>query len=129
MTQDINAILQERGQRYGDFKTHSVESRAMMTREDIRDAILNCARCSIPQASIDEFSHFGERQRPLLPLFLALLDAMQVTASAIADNAWDASEPIPLDFAIGCQEQIKKSCREIMNATECPNRSRWHKDG
>lgn len=96
-----------------------------MNREEASRAALEAVRNAIPTEVADQFSGFSERQRPLIPLFLALLDSTKAIAAAIADNAWDHCEPISRDFAAGCQRQAVRIGSDIFNATECPDRTRW----
>ena len=96
-----------------------------MNREEASRAALEAVRNAIPAEVADQFSGFSEQQRPLIPLFLALLDSTKAIAAAIADNAWDHYEPINRDFALGCQRQALRIGSDIFNATECPDRTRW----
>jgi hypothetical protein len=53
--------------------------------------------------------------RPVLPLLMALLDATQATANALAENAWDSFEPIDKDRAAG----LIKQCEQIIAQIDC----------
>lgn len=66
-----------------------------------------------------------EKQRPLVPLLAALLDAAQAVANAIADNAWDDSLPLPQDTAESLVTHCYRLGADIHNATQCPDRRRW----
>ena len=62
----------------------------------LSDLVLQAARQAIP-ANVDSLMQLpdcGPLNQPLLPLLVALLDAAKVTASAVADNAWDSGQPI-----------------------------------
>ena len=66
----------------------------------LSDLVLRAARAAIP-AHVDSLMPLpdcGPLNRPLLPLLVALLDAAQVTAAAVADNAWDSGQPIPAEL-------------------------------
>lgn len=96
-----------------------------MNRRQAAEAVLEAARQAITQEAVDQFSGFSDKQRPLIPLLLSLLDSTQAVASAIADNAWDDHEPINRDFVRGCKQQTNWIASELGNATECPNRANW----
>jgi len=68
----------------------------------LSDLILQAARQALP-AHVDNLITLpdcGERNRPLLPLLVGLIDATRATAAAVADNAWDAGQPLPDDLAV-----------------------------
>ena len=82
----------------------------------LSDLILQAARAAIP-AHVDSLltvPDVGPRNQPLLPLLLGLLDAAQVTASAVADNAWDGSRPLDRELVA----DLAKQCRGIALALE-----------
>jgi hypothetical protein len=67
----------------------------------LSDLILRAARAAIP-AHVDSLMTLpdcGERNRPLTPLLVGVIDAAKVTASAINDNAWDSGPALPADMA------------------------------
>jgi hypothetical protein len=66
----------------------------------LSDLILQAARQALPAHvdSLIELPDCGERNRPLMPLLVGLIDAAKVTASAIRDNAWDAGPALPKDL-------------------------------
>jgi hypothetical protein len=69
----------------------------------LSDLILQAARQALPKHvdSLIELPDCGERNRPLMPLLVGLIDAVKVTAGAVADNAWDAGQPPPADLIVG----------------------------
>jgi hypothetical protein len=67
----------------------------------LSDLILQAARQALP-ADPQQLIHLpdcGERNQPLMPLLVGLIDAAKVTASAINDNAWDAGPALPTEMA------------------------------
>lgn len=67
----------------------------------LSDLVLRAARQAIP-ANVDSLMQLpdcGPLNQPLVALLVALLDAAKVTASAIADNAWDSGQPIDMALA------------------------------
>jgi hypothetical protein len=87
----------------------------------LSDLILQAARAAIP-AHVDSLltvPDVGPRNQPLLPLLLGLLDAAQVTASAVADNAWDSAPFLPRDLV----SDLAKQCRSIAAALESASAS------
>jgi hypothetical protein len=69
----------------------------------LSDLILQAARQALPAHvdSLIELPDCGERNRPLMPLLVGLIDAVKVTASAVADNAWEAGQPPPGELIVG----------------------------
>ena len=67
----------------------------------LSDLILQAARQALPKHvdGLIELPDCGERNRPLMPLLVGLIDAVKVTASAVADNAWDAGQSLPTGLA------------------------------
>jgi len=63
--------------------------------------ILQAARQALPKHvdSLIELPDCGERNRPLMPLLVGLIDAAKTTASAINDNAWDSGPALPTGMA------------------------------
>jgi hypothetical protein len=46
----------------------------------------------------------GPRNKRLMPLLIGLVDALMVTADAVADNAWDEGYPVDAVLAAHLQE-------------------------
>jgi hypothetical protein len=69
----------------------------------LSDLILQAARQALPAnpQQLIRLPDCGERNRPLMPLLVGLIDAVKVTAGAVADNAWDAGQPPPADLIVG----------------------------
>ncbi len=68
----------------------------------LSDLILQAARQALPAdpQQLIQLPDCGEHNRPLLPLLVGLIDAAKATAAAVADNAWDAGQPLPHDLAV-----------------------------
>lgn len=95
------------------------------------DAVLQAARAAMPA---DPAAHFllphairqlPAKQLPLVPLLMALIDAAEATAKAIADNAWDDSAPLNRQMAEELANQAYRLGAEITNATQCPDATAW----
>ena len=69
----------------------------------LSDLILQAARQALPKHtdSLLTLPDCGERNRPLMPLLVGLIDAAKVTASAVADNAWEDGQPPPGELSVG----------------------------
>jgi hypothetical protein len=69
----------------------------------LSDLILQVARQALPKHvdSLIELPDCGERNQPLMPLLVGLIDSVKATANAIADNAWDAGQPPPGELIVG----------------------------
>jgi hypothetical protein len=68
----------------------------MHCQEYISAAILDAARAAVP-ADVERLMLMpdcGPRNRPLMPLLVGLVEALKVTAGAVADNAMDENCPI-----------------------------------
>jgi len=75
----------------------------MHCQEYISAAILDAARAAVP-ADVERLMLLpdcGPRNKPLMPLLVGLVEALRVTAQAVADNAWD--EGYPIDFRLESQ--------------------------
>ena len=75
----------------------------------LSDLILQAARAAIPAhvASLLTVPGVGRRNQPRLRLLLGLIDAAEITARAINDNAWDGQRfldrALVADIARQCQ--------------------------
>jgi hypothetical protein len=68
----------------------------MNCQEYISAAILEAARAAVP-ADVERLMLLpacGPRNEPLMPLLIGLVEAVRVTAEAVADNAMDENCPI-----------------------------------
>ena len=68
----------------------------MNCQEVISELILNAARGAVP-ADAEQLMLLpdcGPRNKPLMPLLIGLVEALRVTAEAVADNAMDENCPI-----------------------------------
>jgi hypothetical protein len=68
----------------------------MHCQEYISAAILEAARAAVP-ADVERLMLLpdcGPRNKPLMPLLVGLVEALRVTAAAVADNAMDENCPI-----------------------------------
>lgn len=93
----------------------------------LSDLILQAARAAIP-AHVDRLVTLpdsGPLNQPLMPLLVGLLDAAQVTARAIGDNAWDDCLPIERALAADLANQCRAIAADIENATQCPDARGW----
>jgi hypothetical protein len=78
------------------IQTQTIECEAALS-----DLILQAARQALPAYvdSLIQLPDCGERNKPLMPLLVGLIDSAKVTASAINDNAWDSGPALPKDMA------------------------------
>jgi hypothetical protein len=75
----------------------------------LSDLILQAARQALPAnpQQLIRLPDCGERNRPLMPLLVGLIDSVKATAGAVADNAWDAGQPPPADLIVGLLIEIE----------------------
>lgn len=93
----------------------------------LSDLVLQAARDAIP-ANAEELITLptsGVRNQPLLPLLLGLLDATQLVACAVADNAWDDCCPLNQELATQLAQQSRAIADDLINATQCPDAAGW----
>ena len=86
----------------------------------LSDLILQAARQAIP-AGVDSLLTLpdcGERNQPLMPLLVGLIDAAKVTTRAIADNAWDSGQPVPKDLAADLLADLRECMQFVKTSTE-----------
>ena len=86
----------------------------------LSDLILQAARQAIP-AGVDSLLTLpdcGERNQPLMPLLVGLIDAVKVSANAIADNAWDSGQAVPNDLAAGLMADLRECIQFVKTSTE-----------
>lgn len=86
----------------------------------LSDPILQAARQALPAHvdSLIDLPDCGERNRPLMPLLVGLIDAAKATAAAVADNAWDAGQPLPGDLADCLLAELEIVRQQICSAQE-----------
>lgn len=93
--------------------------------------VLEVARAAMPADAAQRYlrGHVVERislrQRPLIPLLMALLDSAEAVAKAIDDNAWDEGRPVDKSL---CEEIANQSYRvgaAITNACHAHDTSNW----
>jgi hypothetical protein len=86
----------------------------------LSDLVLQAARKAIP-TDVDKLitlQDCGERNQPLMPLLVGLIDAVKVTANAIADNAWDSGSSVPKDLAAELIGDLRECMQFVQQATE-----------
>lgn len=66
-----------------------------------------------------------EKQRPLLPLLMALLDSAESVARAIDDNAWDDGTPLDRQMAEELANQAYRLGAAITNASHAHDAGNW----
>jgi hypothetical protein len=86
----------------------------------LSDLILQAARQALPAnpQQLIRLPDCGERNRPLMPLLVGLIDAAKVTASAINDNAWDAGPALPKDMTDALLTELEIVRQLIQSAEE-----------
>ena len=87
---------------------------------DLSDLILQAARQALPAnpQQLIQLPDCGERNRPLMPLLVGLIDSVKVTASAINDNARDAGPALPKDMADALLNELAIVRQLITSACE-----------
>ena len=93
----------------------------------LSDLILQAARNAVPanSSTLLTVPSAGIKNDPLMPLLIGLLDAVQVVAAAVADNAWDDCRPLDQALATDLARQARAVAEDIENATACPNATAW----
>ena len=95
------------------------------------DAVLQAARSAMPLDPARQFvdptviNNLPVKNRPLVALLMALLDAAVATAQATADNAWDDSQPIDRGLAEELANQCYRLGATIQNASQAPDTRNW----
>jgi hypothetical protein len=88
----------------------------------LSDQVLAAARKVADSTDLDRtfpsLPDIGERNKPLLPLLIALIDATNAVAAAIADNAWDSGRAVPADLAKGLTAEARQLMKAIQASTE-----------
>ena len=87
----------------------------------LSDLILQAARQALPDnpQQLIRLPNCGKRNQPLMPLLVGLIDATKVTATAIAENAWDDGQSPPDDLIVGLLielEDCASALRQSLNA-------------
>lgn len=86
----------------------------------LSDLVLQAARQAIP-AHVDQLITLpptSQRNLPLMPLLVALLDAVQTTAAAVADNAHDEASAIDRQLARELAQQARAIAGDIEDAAQ-----------
>lgn len=89
------------------------------------DKLLEAARLLLPADPADCFvkpdviNELTEKQQPLVPLLIILIEAALTTSQAIADNAWDDNIPMPIDLMNELANQSYKLAAIIGSSTQC----------
>lgn len=102
--------------------TMTLECEAAMS-----DAVLQAARAAMPAdparwfADPKVITSLPVKQRPLVPLLMALLDASESVARAIDDNAWDDGSPTDRRLAEELANQAYRLGALIVNASGAHN--------
>jgi len=86
----------------------------------LSDLILQAARQALPAnpQQLIRLPDCGERNRPLMPLLVGLIDAAKVTATAVADNAWDSGPALPTGMADSLLTELEIVRQLIRSAEE-----------
>jgi hypothetical protein len=86
----------------------------------LSDLILQAARQALPAnpQQLIRLPDCGERNRPLMPLLIGLIDSTKVTAGAINDNAWDGGFAVPKHLAAELIAELRAVMQIIQSSTE-----------
>ena len=86
----------------------------------LSDLILQASRRALPAnpQQLIRLPDCGERNRPLMPLLVGLIDAAKATASAINDNAWDSGQAVPKELAADLLADLRECMKFVGQSTE-----------
>jgi hypothetical protein len=101
------------------------EPHPMHCQEYISAAILDAARAAVP-ADVERLvllPDCGPRNKPLMPLLIGLVEALKVTAVAVADNAWDERYPIDDRLALELRTALQTAEFSLSDATTAAKNS------
>jgi hypothetical protein len=93
--------------------------------------VLEAARAAMPADPASRFlrpaaaQELTARQRPLVPLLMALLDCTVVTAKAIDDNAWDEGTALAASLVDELIQQCDAIRSAIDNASHAHDVNNW----
>ena len=84
----------------------------------VSDMILQAARQAVPADTerLMLLPDCGARNKPLLPLLVGLVEALKVTAQAVADNAWDEHHPLEFGLSAELAGQCRAIASDLINA-------------
>lgn len=89
------------------------------------DAVLQAARQAVAQHRNSNHLSYEDvslRNRELMPLLDALLEATFSTAAAITDNAWDEGQAVPHDYVNHAVAVSNRVASTVANAAAVPAR-------
>lgn len=95
------------------------------------DDVLQAARAAMPAdparwfADSTVITRLPEKQQPLVPLLMALLDAAQAVAKAVADNAYDDGRPVDRNLSSDLAKQAQAISADIASSSACADRGAW----
>lgn len=85
---------------------------------DVLDAARLAAAAHASRLQPLAVQRLPEKQRPLAPLLMALLDSLEAVAKAIDDNAWDDGAPLDRQMAEELANQAYRIGDVITNASQ-----------
>ena len=90
----------------------------MNCQEYISAAILEAARAAVPTGveRLMLLPDCGPRNKPLMPLLVGLVEALKVTAAAVADNALDERHLLEFGLSAELAGQCRVIAHDLMNA-------------
>jgi hypothetical protein len=97
----------------------------MNCQEYISAAILEAARAAVP-SDVEQLlllPSCGPRNKPLMPLLVGLVEAVRVTAAAVADNAWDERYPIDDRLELQLRTALQAAEFSLSDATTAAKKS------
>jgi hypothetical protein len=91
----------------------------MNCQDVISELILNAARAAVPAHAeqLMLLPDCGPRNKPLMPLLIGLVEALKVTAQAVADNALDERYPIDGRLVVELSLSIDLARQALQYAT------------
>lgn len=92
---------------------------------DVLEAARLAAAAHSARLQPPAIQRLSEKQRPLMPLLMALLDSAEAVARAIDDNAWDDGSPVDRAMAEGLANQAYRLGAVIANASSAHDANSW----
>jgi hypothetical protein len=91
----------------------------MNCQDVISELILDAARRAVPPDAeqLMLLPDCGPRNKPLMPLLIGLVEALRVTAQAVADNALDESYPVDRQLVVELSWSIGLARQSLQYAT------------
>lgn len=93
----------------------------------VSNLILQAARQAVPDNAeqLMLLPDCGQRNKPLMPLLMGLVDGLEATAKAVADNASDESHPLDSRLAARLVRRCHAIAADIQIAAAATDARGW----